>query len=74
MVIHIYIVKFNRILLCTNKIENCSFLVENDNTFVAAVVLAINRSEKFLFYGYDFGYCPSPIFLKKLKPSQKENF
>ncbi len=57
-----------------NKIENCSFLVEHDNTFVAAVILAINRSKKFLFYGYDFGYCPSPIFLKKLKPSQKKKF
>jgi len=71
---HLYNTNFINYYCAFSKINNHSFLVEYENNFIAAVILAANKSKKVLFYGYDFGYCPSPIFLKKLRPSLKRKF
>ena len=70
---HLYSPNLIEYYYAFNKIENCSFLVENDNTLVAAVVLAINKSEKFLFYGYDFG-CALHQYFKEIETISKRKF
>ena len=71
---HLYNSNFINYYCAFSKVSNHSFFLEYEKKFVAAVILAINKSKRTFFYGYDFGYCPSPIFLRKLKPSLKRKF
>ena len=52
-----------------SKIDNKSFLIQIDNKIYSAVPVAINKNFKKYFFGFNYGYCPSPIFKKEIKPS-----
>ena len=52
-----------------NKIANKSFLIQIDKQIYSAVPVAINKNFKKHFFGFNYGYCPSPIFKKDIKPS-----
>jgi hypothetical protein len=68
---HIHLVTSNSINYYSafEKISNKSFLVEFEKKIVGIVPLAINKNSKKLIYGFNYDYCPSPVFKKKLKPS-----
>jgi len=54
-----------------DKIENKSFLMEIDKEPVAAVPLAINKLSKEKFFGFNYKFCPAPVFKKNIKPSMR---
>jgi len=51
------------------KIYNKSFLVEFEKKIVSIVPLAINKNTKTHIFSFNYGYCPSPVFRKNLRPS-----
>lgn len=68
---HIHLASSNSINYYSafEKISNNSFLVEFDKKILAVVPLAVNKNLKNFFYGFNYNYCPSPVFKKKLRPS-----
>tara|TARA_Y100000816_G_scaffold275814_1_gene244378 strand:- start:3422 stop:4429 length:1008 start_codon:yes stop_codon:yes gene_type:complete len=54
-----------------DKIFNKSFLIEFEKKIVGIVPLAINKNFKDYIYGFNYNYCPSPVFISGLKPSTR---
>ena len=53
------------------NILNKSFLLEVEKKTLAAVPLSINKNLKKNFFGYNFGFCPSPIYRSDITPSMR---
>lgn len=70
---HIHLVRSNSINFYSayHKIFNKSFLIEVEKKIVGIVPLAINKNLKEYIYGFNYNYCPSPVFIKGLKPSTR---
>ena len=54
-----------------DKIFNKSFLIESEKKILGIVPLALNKNFKDYIYGFNFNYCPSPVFIKGLKASTR---
>ena len=51
------------------NIINKSYLIKHENITIAVVPLAINKNNTKHYFGFNYGYCPSPVFKENIRPS-----
>ena len=54
------------------NIINKSYLIKHENITIAVVPLAINKNNTKHYFGFNYGYCPSPVFKENIRPLRRK--